>query len=670
MNINDLAGTIGYVGLTGAFFVCSVLVLASAYLHFRNNDSLEGLLKILVHIQTGLVTLAFLCLALLLQKGAFEYELVFNAIENGMTSLERLGGLWAGQASSLLFWSLVMSVGVSLSLLLTKALPPLGYLKTVVLILHSTLLFFIIPIVFISNPFAKLWMMPAGEIAASVFPPDGAALLVAVDGQGMNPQLRHIAMMLHPPTLYLGLVGFFLPYAFALAGLIHRDTEHSWIKPLFPVALSAWVFLTIGMILGSWWAYTILGWGGYWGWDAVEISGLLPWLVSFGLVHSLRLHLRGKPFRRWAYGFTFACVILIILGILITRSGILESVHAYASGAMGPVLTILVLGNLGVVLFFSFSRKSLLSEPVQTTPLSFQDKLFRWFNLCITALLLIYLFGQTLPLTSQMVTGQAASFTPELYEQISAPLLFVLCVVTALCAQARLAEKSLRQFWHKVLLLSSLALVVPVAVQVLAETTLLTFLGFWVTGFLLISWAEALIQLLLARNTTAGAPPRLGMVLIHLGLAVMATGIMGVETLTTPHDITLAPGQSSTLSGFTLTVLDRNQRITEEGNVIFEETLEIVSPRGRKQALTTSIDHLSKFGSLHAEPATMAMFFQDIQIVLKEVPQSRTSAAPFRITFFPLMSWIWVGGGLMAGGGVLSLLGGLKRRKDRPQTTG
>jgi cytochrome c-type biogenesis protein CcmF len=668
MNINDLAGNLGFVGLTGAFFICAVLVLFSAYQHFSNNHILERFLKILVHVQTGLLGVALLSLAVLLQNEAYEYEQVFNAIENGMLWWERLGGLWSGQASSLLFWSVIMSSAVSLSVVLANSIPKQGYLRSVVLILEVTLLFFIIPDVFISNPFMKLWMMPGGEIVTAIFPPDGAALLVAVDGQGMNPQLRHIAMLLHPPTLYLGLIGFFLPYAFALAGLINRDTDHTWVKPLFPVALCAWLFLTIGMILGSWWAYTILGWGGYWGWDAVEISGLLPWLVSFGLLHSLRLHMRGKSFLRWVYGFSFAAVILIMLGILITRSGILESVHAYASGAMGPVLTILVTGHLGTVLYFSISRKDLLTGSKQKAATGFQEGLFRWFNVCIVGLVLIYLFGQTLPLTSQVVQGRAASFTPENYEQISAPLLAVLCLITALCPHAHLADKSKKRFWVKTLGLSSMASIFPIVVLLFAEIGVLTFIGFWVVGFLLFSWVDALILnvvLLFSKNRKEGNNKRMGMLLIHLGLAVMVVGIMGVETLTTPYDIAIAPGETLSLSGYTIALADRSNRITDTGNVIFEETVEIIPPDGQKQSIVTSINHLSKFGSLHAEPAIIVGFLQDIQFVLKEIPGSPDSVAEFRITFFPLMTWIWVGGGLMAGGGVVSMLGGLWGKKNK-----
>ena len=667
MTLIDLTGIFGYLGLTSAFFICALVVLLSAFQHFRQNDTIRILLNILTHSQTILLFIAFLSLAILLQSGAYEYEQVFNAIENSMTWVERIGGLWSGQASSLLFWSLVISGATSLSIPISKSLSDKGYLKTVLLILEVTLLFFIIPDVFFSNPFMKIWMMPTGETATAIFPPDGASLLIAVDGQGMNPQLRHAAMMLHPPTLYLGLIGFFLPYAFALAALINRDEDHQWVKPLFPIALSSWMFLTIGMILGSWWAYTILGWGGYWGWDAVEISGLLPWLLSFGLVHSLRQTMRGKSFRRWVYGFSFAIVILIMFGILITRSGILESVHAYTSGAMGHVLTVLVLGHLGTVLFFTFTRKGLLTETATKKAPGVQEKYFRWFNFCIVGLVLIYFFGQTLPLTSQVVVGEAFSFSPENYEQISAPLLVILCIVTALCPHASLKEEDIGAFWRRIIVLGLFAFSFPIGALFFTKFSFGVIIGFWVVGFLLLSWSYAiLIDLVLPgiqKKFARKNKKRIGMLLIHLGLAVMAMGIVGVETLTKPFDRSIAPNEPLLLAGATFNLVERKSRIIENGDIVFDEMIKMTRPNGKTQTITASIKHISKLGSLNALPAISVGFFQDVQVVLKDVPSSQDSAAEFRITFFPLMSWIWAGGSLMAVGGILSMANGEKRKK-------
>ncbi len=667
MIIADITGIIGYMGLTGAFFICVLVVLLSVFQHFRQNDAIENLLCVLTHSQTILLVIAFFSLTILLQTGAYEYEQVFNAVENSMTWVERIGGLWSGQASSLLFWSLVMSGATSLSIPIAKSLYEKGYLKTVLLILEVTLLFFILPNVFISNPFMKIWMMPTGDIATAIFPLDGASLLVAVDGQGMNPQLRHVAMMLHPPTLYLGLIGFFLPYAFALAALVNRDTEHGWIQRLFPIALGSWMFLTVGMVLGSWWAYTILGWGGYWGWDAVEISGLLPWLLSFGLVHSLRLYMRRKPFRRWVYGFSFSIVILTMFGILITRSGILESVHAYASGAMGPVLTVLVLGHLSTVILYAMSRKGLLTEKVDKNEIGIQESLFRWFNVCLVGLVLIYLFGQILPLTSQIVYGEALSFTPENYEQISAPLLVILCIVTALCPFASLIEEDSKAFWQRIIVLDILAITFPVGALFFTEFSLEIVIGFWVVGFLFLSWVYAIfidiILPVIQKKYARKFNKRIGMTVVHLGLAVMAVGIVGVELLTKPFDRFIAPDEPLSISGYTFNQTERDSYITDSGNVIFDETIEMIHPSGKTETITVSINHISKLGSMHAVPAISVGFFQDVQVVLKDVPLSEDSAAEIRITFFPLMSWIWAGGGLMAGGVMVSMANGEKRKK-------
>ena len=665
MAFTDLIGLIGYMGLTGAFFLCAVIILLTATLHIRSNAEIEKLARTLTHTQTALLGIAFIALAVLLQMGSFEYEQVFNAVEIRMHWTERIGGLWSGQASSLLFWSLVMSAAASISIPIARRLPHPGYTRTVLLILEATMLFFLVPDVFISNPFMKIWILPTGDITAAVFPPAKASLLVAVDGQGMNPQLRHPAMLLHPPTLYFGLIGFFFPYAFALAALVNRDDMHSWIQPIFPIALASWAFLTIGMLLGSWWAYTILGWGGYWGWDAVEISGLIPWLLSFGLMHSLRLKLRGRPFKRWVYVFSFAIVILILLGIFITRSGILESVHAYASGAIGHVLSILIVFHVSIVLFFVITRRKLLSEQMDKNKANFQEKLFRWFNLCLIGLVLIYLFGQTLPLTSQLLTGEKISFTPDNYEKASAPLLLLFVIIMALCPLTDAKAKYFSDFSHRLPALVACSAVFPISALFFSEFSATVMIGFWATGFLFLSWLSVLIRdhllPMISKKGSRKCKASFGMRLIHLGLAVMAMGIMGVEVLTRSYDQRMTPGEVVRLSSNTFLLAARDEQINENGDVVFDEKITLTKPTGLTQDLIATIIHISKTGSLFATPAIAPGFLNDVQVVLKEIPPSPTGAAEFRITFFPLMSWIWTGGAFMAAGGFVSLAGG--RRK-------
>jgi cytochrome c-type biogenesis protein CcmF len=423
MALNYLFGFIGLLGLTGAFIICVSLIVLSIVLHIRKSSNFYKIFNILIYAQTTLLGLALLSLNLLLQRNAFEYSVVFNTIESAMLWYQKLGGMWSGQTSSLLFWSFIMSAISLLSIYLAKRLSYDPYIPSIVFIFECTLAFFILPNVFYFNPFEKIWTLPSGTITHALFTPLNATLLVPVDGQGMSPNLCHTAMLLHPPFLYLGLIGFFTPYSFALSSWIQNDQKTDWVKLIFPYVLTAWICLTIGMLLGSWWAYTISGWGGYWGWDAVEISGLLPWLLSFGLVHSMRMHIKGRSSMKWIYTFSMGIIISILFGILITRSGILESVHAYTSGALGPALTVLITLHILTVIYFARKSHLIINQEPANQPASYSEKLIKCFNVCLLILVAIYLFGQTLPLTSQLILGEKRSFSQFDYETVSSPLL-------------------------------------------------------------------------------------------------------------------------------------------------------------------------------------------------------------------------------------------------------
>jgi len=658
MTFADIIGLLGYMALTGAFILCAALIPLSLLLHFRRPAGLEELSVWLAHAQSALLGLAVLSLGLLLQMGAYEYEAVFNAVENAMRPLERLGGLWSGQASSLLFFSFILSAAISLAVRLAEHLKP-AYAKTILLALETTLLFFILPDVFFANPFVKLWMLPSGVIQSAVFPAEGAALLVSTDGQGMNPSLRHAAMLLHPPTLYLGLVGFFIPYAFQLAALLQGDDPAGWARPLYPITLAAWLFLTLGMFLGSWWAYTILGWGGYWGWDSVEIAGLVPWLLSFGLLHSMRMQLRGFSYQRWINWLTAAIVILTLFGILVTRSGILESVHAYASGAMGPVLTVLIGLHLAAWLFLTGYRRGQSPAGEKSASRAWEDRILRWFNLCLVVLVMVCLFGQTLPLTSQLFGAPALSFSAADYERWSAPFFLILLILTAFCPLAPLLDAQPERAKREVIVLALLSLPLPVMLLFRYPLGLAAAGGFWAAAFLLLSWLAYFLRAWLLPRLRGGksAPgARLGVILIHLGLVLLALGVLGVESLSRSYEGQLAPGDTLELEGYAFTAGESSAYISDSGNVVFELPVMVASATGSR-ALLPAMIHYTKLGTLYARPALAPGWLQDVQVILEDTPEPPNPFFPLRVTFFPLINWIWVGGTLMAIGGLLGLAG-------------
>lgn len=657
MPINDLLGVIGYAALSAALFVCALLVLLSGMCHFRPSDVLRRWLRLLVHTQSALMAAAVLALLALLERSAFEYELVFETVESSMPWFYRLAGIWSGQAGSLLFWSFVMALAVSLAAEIALRMEAGRLFSLVIFILEFTLFFFLMPDVFVSNPFEKIWLLPNGAIAPAFFPPAEARLVVSVDGQGMNPSLRHPAMLSHPPTLYLGLVGLFIPYAFALAGLVYRLQPVVWIRRVYRVCLAAWVFLTIGMLLGSWWAYTILGWGGYWGWDAVEISGLLPWLLSTALVHSMYMANRGRAFQRWVVALAFSTAILILFGILITRSGILESVHAYASSAMGPVLTVLVCAHLLPAAFLLTSRWRELGEEKPQAKHDLGGILMILSNILLAGAALVYLVGQTFPLTSGVLSSEKLSFSPAQYEGLSSPFWLLFALAMALYPFANLTKRDGKSFFRSVVSLAAAAGLLVAGLSLFIRLDLLSAFSFWVCAAMLFAWLYELcirfIKPLFARRVSFSL---LGSIFIHLGFALLAFGIIGVERLASYHDVRVAPGESASVEDFSIQALQPANSVLSDGRVVFAFPVQLSTNRGAQAALMPLIEHFPKLEAFHAQPDIYSTPARDIQLVAESLPAASSEPFSLRVNVYPFMTWLWAGGALMILGGFLSLL--------------
>jgi cytochrome c-type biogenesis protein CcmF len=662
MTLNYVFGFTGFLGLTSAFILCLSLILLSIMLHTRKSLNFINIFHVLSIAQMTLLGIALLSLNLLLQRNAFEYSVVFNTIESAMPWYQKLGGMWSGQSSSLMFWSFIMSATSLISIYLAKRFSYELYIPSIVLIFECTLIFFILPNVFYFNPFEKIWTLPSGAITQALFAPLNAALLVPADGQGMNPNLRHSAMLLHPPFLYMGLIGLFIPYSFALSSWIQNDQETDWVVLIFPYVLATWTCLTTGMFLGSWWAYTISGWGGYWGWDAVEISGLLPWLLSFGLVHSMRIRVRGKPNMKWIYLFSVGIIIFILFGILVTRSGILESVHAYTSGTMGPALTVLIILHILAVIYFVQKSHSVSNEESTNQFESYIEKLIKWFNVCLLILVAIYLFGQTLPLSSQLILGEKRSFSQSNYKIVSSFPLFILVILAALHPIAYLKDADEKKFKRLLRALIFISAFCPVILLVFSAVNIYTLVGFWAAAFLLCSWLYTFGCRVLSSFFTKFKQKdqvlkkmRLGSIVIHLGFAVMVFGILGVENLFSTYDVYLGEGNKAAVGDFVLLGQTERDYVTENNIVRSEFSITAYTPTGSPSELTPIVEYYPKMGIFHTYPAIYSNLFYDLKIVIHQLPDTMIEKTGLYIAIFPLMSWIWIGGLLMIVGGLFTL---------------
>lgn len=662
MTFNQLFGLTGFLGLISALILCLFLIVLSIVLNTKKSSNFTNIFHILICIQAALLGLALLSLNILLQRDAFEYSLVFNTIESTMPWYLKIGGMWSGQSSSLLFWSFTMSAASLLSIHLARRFSCENYIPSIVLIFECTLIFFIVPNVLFFNPFEKTWVLPSGTITHAFFKPFRATLLTHADGRGMIPDLSHTAMLLHPPFLYLGLIGFFIPYSFTLSSWIQNDQNTRWVALIFPYVLATWIFLTIGMFLGSWWAYTISGWGGYWGWDAVEISGLLPWLLSIGLIHSMRMHTKEKSNIKWVSLFSSGIIILTLFGILITRSGILKSVHAYTSGSMGPALTILIVLHILALIYFAQKSYLRINKGLTNQPIFYPENLIKWFNLCLLILVAIFLFGQTLPLSSQLILGEDRSFSQSNYKTASSPLLLTIVILAGLHPIAHLKdtnEKKFNRLLGKLILVSAFC---PLIILAFSAANIYALLGFWAAAFLLCSWLFSFTHTLLfpfftkpKKKKQGSKKNRLGSILIHLGFAVIAFGILGVENLSSTHNIYIKKGDKVVVEGFTL--LSQNDRyyLTDNNVERSEFSISTSSPMGYHRVLTTAIEYYPKLDTLHTQPAVFSGLFRDLKVLIHQLPYAPNEEAGLYVAIYPLMNWIWAGGILLVVGSLMVL---------------
>lgn len=664
MKINDFLGLLGLTGLAVAFLLSIIALLIAVNGILNKVKTMPQLLTIAEYGQSIALFVAVFCLGYLLITNAFEYTLVFEAVEEGMPWFYKLSGLWSGQSSSLMFWSFILSFFSAIFVNIARNHFDAKYPAIITLMLTGSMVFYLIPVIFINNPFEKIWQLADGTMVEAVYALSGTRLIAPMDGIGMNPSLRHPAMLLHPPTLYIGLIGFFIPYAFALTSLFLKVDRYRWIGKIYPVVIFSWIFLTAGMFLGSWWAYTILGWGGYWGWDAVEIAGLLPWLLSFGLIHSMQMQISGKDFSGWTYVFSGLIAFFILAGILITRSGILDSVHAYSAGVMGPVLSILILILIGPYIYLLAKNRTTLFTNHGLKNQTITIFLARVLNILILFLVSVIFIGQTFPLTSQLFLGKQISWNTGLYKIVSSPLFLAILVITAVFPLSDKQTNRMIEDHRLTIIILVFPLVLPVYLLFNTEVSLYGAFGFWVAGILVMSWSIKFYKIFFKTSKDSRVWFSLGIALVHLGLGFTTLGILGSENLSRHLDISIAVGEQVNLEKFSLFGQSKETRMTDQANEIHSFNILLSKTDKEQYLLKPELAYFRKINTLYSKPAIRSEITGDIQIILSEWENQLDKTASVRVNIQPLILWIWLGGMTLVLGGIVCFLGSLKDKNE------
>ena len=647
---------LGFGAILITFLISIYGVFAAIYGVRKNAPAWVDSARNAMLLTFPLLTLAALSLIYLLVKGNYEVEYVTSVTSNSMPLYLRVTALWGGQAGSLLFWSWLMSAFAS-AVTLRKWQRDREFLPWVIVVALVTLAFFLILTLFIENPFERIWQTPAGMTSVAMFQPAGMSLYAPPDGNGLNPLLRHPGMIIHPPMLYLGFVSFVIPFAFAFAALVTGRSDDRWIRLTRRWTLVAWLFLSLGLLLGGRWAYDVLGWGGYWGWDPVEIAAFMPWLTGTAFLHSVMIQEKRGMLKHWNMVLIILTYDLVIFGTFLTRSGVLSSVHAFAQSAIGPLFFSFIGLTFIVSLSLLLRRWNELRGENHLGSVFARESLFLLNNLLFMGILVVCFWGVLFPLISELFTGQKVTVGPPFYERATGPLwvgLLFLMGVAPLSAYGATSWRSLGRGLWKLLLLS---LIVPAALYFSGVTLAGALIGYWLIGFVAIVTLVEFWRGALARHRRhAESLPlafwrmairnrrRYGGYIIHLGVVLMAIGIIGIEMFQTETQGTLARGESLSLGRYTLTYESLAQFDTADGRNVARAVVQ-VSRDGRNLGdLYPRRDFYYASQQPMTIPGVRSSLQDDFYVLLVGWEPIAQEGATFKIYHNPAVNFVWMGG--------------------------
>lgn len=658
---------LGYGILIIALALSLYAAVASFYGGLKKKAKLIESARLAMLLIFPLTTLAILVLLYLIVTGDYSVSYVYSVSSSAMPVYLKLTALWGGQAGSLLFWAWLMSI-FAFAVSLRNWKRDREFLPWVTFVPTLTLAFFLSMVVFVENPFVRFWADSLGQIHETMFQPLGADLVLPPDGRGLNPLLRHPGMVFHPPALYLGFVSFVIPFAFAVAALVTGRTDDRWIRLTRRWTLVAWLFLSIGLVLGMRWAYDVLGWGGYWGWDPVEIAALMPWLSGTALLHSVMIQEKRGMFKQWNMILTILTYDLVIYGTFLTRSGVLSSVHAFAQSAVGPLFFGFIFLTLAASVGLLIYRWKDLKSEASLHSIFSRESLFLVNNLLFMGILVVCFWGVNFPLFSELVSGQKVTVGPPFYERATGPLwaaLFLLMGVAPLTGWTIASAKNLANTLWKPLILS---LIAPIAALILNVRSIPALLGFWLITLVVLVTLYEYGRGVHARmrstgenfpvsiwNLTRKNRRRYGGYIIHIGVVLMGIGIIGIELFQTETQGTLTPGDQLKVADYTVSYRELAEFDAPDGRNVARAVLDISKNGQPIGQLYPRRDFFYDAQQTMTIPGVRSTMLDDLYVILVDWQPISTRMATFKVYNNPLVNWLWTGSLVLIFGALIAV---------------
>src|SRR5690242_10360377 len=643
---------LGQFALWAAFLLGLWCVVLSFSGRWRTRPELSSTIVRSVYAIFGCLVVASLSLWTGLIRHDFNMEYVWAYTSSNLPTPYIVSAFWAGQKGSLLFWAVVLSLFASEAQLLTPR--RFGYLMPYVAgVTSAVVAFFVSMMLFAANPFERLGFTPA-------------------DGRGLNPQLQNVGMVIHPPMLYLGYISITIPFAFAVAALLSRRLDVGWLHAIRKWTLVSWLFLSIGITLGMWWAYVELGWGGYWAWDPVENASFLPWLTMTAFLHSVMIQEKRGMLKRWNLGLIVGTWLLSIFGTFITRSGVIASVHSFTQSNVGYFF----LAFLTVAAVFSFTllytRWPALEADVQLESMLSREAAFLFNNLLLIGIAFSVLWGTLFPIISEAVRGNKITVGPPFFNTVNIPLGLLLLLLTGIGPLIAWRRASVANLRRQFLVPVSIAATAGILCFALGVHNLAALLSYTFGALVAATIVQEFYKGINARHKMYGesrlvALPRLiarnrrryGGYIVHAGVVVVFAAFAGLA-FKREFDLTLNAGDKRTVTdawGHQWAFLSQGiSRYTVLNRDVTAIALDVTRD-GKPSGVITSEkrQHVDSRGSPTFEPSTevgiKGSFKQDVYVVLAGVRGQ--DSAEIRVTFNPLVRWVWLGGALMALGGLV-----------------
>ena len=636
--------SIGTIGLLIALGL-SLYSLVAFFL-FNNNKDLKYLrsAKNAVYGTALFTTISVVAMIYALIAGDYSIEYVTQYTSKDLPIIYKLCALWAGNAGSLLFWAWILVV---LATVVTASKENKEFIPYASPIMMVVSVFFLFMINFVSQPFVQL----------------STPLL---DGMGMNPMLQNAGMVIHPVTLYLGYVGFTVPFAFAMAALIMKNPGDQWIKLTRKWTLISWLFLTLGNLFGAQWAYVELGWGGYWAWDPVENASLMPWLTGSAYLHSVMVQERKNMLKIWNMVLIIITFGLTLFGTFLVRSGVVASVHAFGSSSLGAYFLIFTSLIILASLYLVADRINLLRQGNQFESYISKESSFLLNNLLLVGSAFSIFWGTVFPIVSEAVVGQKIAVGIPYFNQVNAPLGLALTMLMGICPLIAWRKATLESISRSFMWPWIIAIIGLLTIFFIGEITKpYALVAYTICIYVISATLQDILKGVRVRKKLTGENHivslikllgknrrRYGGYIIHMGIVMMIIGITGSNLFNTETVKTFKPGETAVVEGYTIVFKGLQEKTRDNMEVVYAD-LNVIKNNKYMGNLQVEKVFYSKSEQPMTEPAIISTFKEDFYVLLTGWEQD--GSASFKIHINPQIKWLWTGGWVIVIGVLFAL---------------